>query len=185
MNADARMAGGARRFPWRIAGWGTAALLLILPLVTGAPWTGSDYVAAAAMFGFVGGSLELVFRKIVNRDYRLGVAAAVAAAFLLFWVSGAVGIIGSEQDDANMLYLSVLTLALFGSLASLFRAKGMAVTMTAVAVAQVAVPVIGWFAWPEARQAILAPEVPISTIAFAGMWLTSAALFRRAAEQSI
>lgn len=164
--------------PWRIVGWGGAALILLLPLVTNAPWTAFDYVFMAVMLGFVGIGLELAARK-GNAAYRMAAGLALAAAFLLVWINGAVRIIGSERDDPNLLFLLVIAVALLGALLSMFRPGGMAKAMGAAALAQLAVPVAAAMLWPEAR--VWAPEVIGSTIVFAAMWLPSAALFRKAA----
>jgi hypothetical protein len=86
-----------RRVPWRTAAWGTAALLLVLPYVTGAPWTLSDYVLAGMLFGLAGLAFELAVRKGAGA-YRLAAGVALAAAFLTVWVNGAVGMIGSNQN---------------------------------------------------------------------------------------
>jgi peptidoglycan/LPS O-acetylase OafA/YrhL len=92
----------------RIVAWTTAGLLLLLPLIAmrftdEVAWTGTDFVFAAALMLVVGGALELTVRKTGNSAYRAAVAVALAAAFLLIWVSGAV-IIGDETDDANLMY---------------------------------------------------------------------------------
>jgi len=82
---DGRSSGGV---PWRILGWGTAGFLLLLPLVamqftTEVNWTASDFAFAAVVLGAVGGTFELAVRKSGSVAYRLGVAAALAATFLL------------------------------------------------------------------------------------------------------
>ena len=178
MMAGTEDKGARRAMPWRMIGWGGAALILLLPLVTNAPWTGSDYVFMAVMLGGVGIGLELAARK-GNAAYRMAAALALAAAFLLVWINGAVGIIGSERDDPNLLFLLVIAVALLGALLSMFRPGGMAKAMGAAALAQLAVPAAAVMLWPEAR--VWAPEVIGSTIVFAAMWLSSAALFRKAA----
>lgn len=178
--------GGAwRNFPWRILGWGTAGLLLLLPLVAmqftpEVNWTGSDFVFAAVMFGSVGLGLELAVRK-GNRAFTAACALALAASFLSVWVTGAVGIIGSEREDANVLFLGVILVALLGSIIALFRPRGMAWAMAAAALAELSIPLVALIAWPEAKAAILSPEVPMSVVVLTGLWLTSAWLFRRAA----
>ena len=166
--------------PWRAIGWSIPPLLLTIPLIGRFPWTLSDIIIAGAMMAIVGGGLELALR-MRNRAYTFGAGAALAASFLLFWVTGAVGIIGSERDDANLLFLAVILVALLGAIAATFRPRRMAAAMTVAAAAQFLVPFIAWAAFPESREAILRPEVPVSTIFFTGLWLASAWLFRRAA----
>lgn len=177
------VAGGGRRrgIPWRLIGWGGAGLLLLLPLVARAPWTLGDFVFAAVIFGIVGGGLELAVRK-GNAAYSTAAGLALGASLLSVWIPGAVGIIGNEADDPNMLYLLVVLIALLGSFAALFRPSGMAVTMGAAAVAELLVPAAAWIFWPELRDAILRPEVPFMAVLLTYMWALSAFLFRNAAR---
>ena len=182
MTASAGTSGGGRAIPWRLIGWGIAAFLLLLPLVTNAPWTASDYVFMGVLFGLVGLGIELAVRR-GNAAFTMGAALAIAASFLLIWINAAVGIIGSEQEDANLLFLGVVALALLGSAAALFRPAGMVVAMAAAAVAQLLVPPAAWLLWPDARAALWQPEVIVLTGFFAGMWVASAWLFRKAAGQ--
>ena len=180
MIASAPSSGGGRNIPWRLIGWGGAALLLLLPLVAGAPWTLADFVFAAVMFSLVGLGIEFAVRKR-NSAYTMAAAAAIAAAFLQIWFTGAVGIIGNEQDDVNVLFLGVVMVGLLGSVGALFRPAGMALAMTAAAIAQALLPFGAWVLWPEARADILKPEVIVLTGFFTGLWLVSAWLFRKAA----
>lgn len=169
-----------RALPWRAAGWGGAAFVLLLPLVTNAPWTLSDYVFMGILLGGVGFGLELALRKS-NRAYTMAAGVALAAAFLLVWINAAVGIIGNEAEAANILFLGVLAVALLGCLAALLRPARMSWAMLAAALAQLSVPLVASILMPEAMAAIWAPEVVVLTGFFAGMWLGSAWLFRRAA----
>jgi len=82
--------------------------------------------------------------------------------------TGAVGIIGSEQEDADLLFGAVILVGLGGAIAARFRAARMARAMIAAAVAHLAVPVIALAGGLAPRSAVLAPEVPISTTVFAG-----------------
>jgi hypothetical protein len=182
MTSDVANNNGRHRTPWRLIGWGGAGLLLLLPLVAGAPWTLSDFIFAGVVFGIVGGGLELAVRK-GNRAYSMAAGLALGASLLSVWISGAVGIIGNEADDANFLYLGVVLIALLGSLAALFRPSGMAVAMAAAAVAELLVPAAAWIFWPDIHDAILKPEVPFMAVMLTGMWAASAALFRKAAPR--
>lgn len=167
---------------WRYFYWGGTALLLMLPLVAGAPWTALDYVFAAVLFGGVGGVFELAVRRSGSLAYRGGVAVALAASFLLIWVNGAVGIIGSEDNPANLLFGAVLLIAVLGAITARFRARGMALAMAAAAGAQA---LIGIYAF-AAGLGVSEPPGPAGITMligfFVGMWLVSAALFRNAAE---
>ena len=180
MTTEANIEGGRRVNPWRMAGWGLAALLLLLPLVAmqftaEVDWTGSDFVFAGLLIGGVGLALELAVRMSHNRAYRAGAGAALAAAFMIVWANGAVGMIGSEDNPYNLLFLGVIGLALIGSVAARFRAGGMAVAMAVAAAAHLAVALGGL---PTDRHGALV------SAAFAGLWLLSTALFRKAARDA-
>ena len=171
---------------WRIAGWSAAAGLIVLPLVamqftSEVNWTASDFIVAAVMFGSVGLGLELAVRK-GNRAYTIAAALALLVSFLAFWFTGAVGIIGNEAEDSNLLFLGVIMVALAGSVIALFRPRGMAVVMVVAAVAQAAVPVVASIIGDSSMAAIWAPEVIILTLVFTALWLTSARLFRQTAQ---
>jgi hypothetical protein len=165
---------------WRMAAWAMAAGLVALPLVAmrftaEVHWTGSDFAFAAIMIGGTGLAFELAVRMSADRAYRAACALALAAAFLLIWINLAVGIIGSEDDAANIAFAGVLATAGFGAVLARFRAAGMARAMLAAAVAQVAVfvaaLVAGW--------GFIGPV----TLAFTALWLASAWLFRAAARR--
>ena len=174
MANDTQHADRGRGIPWRVIGWGTAAFLLLLPLVTNAPWTLSDYIFAGVLFAAVGGVFELAVRLSRNHSYRAAVAFALAAAFLIVWANGAVGMIGDEGNPFNLMFYAVILMALAGAVAARFRPAGTAIAMMVAAVAQVAVSVAGLST--DLRGGIL-------SAGFAGLWLLSAALFRKAAQE--
>jgi hypothetical protein len=134
MATGADKAGGPRGY-WRIIGWGTAAFLLLLPLVTHAPWTLSDYVSVGALFAIVGGLFELTVQMSRNASYRTGVALALLGAFILIWVNLAVGIVGSENNPANLLFFCALLPGGAGAVLARFRPKGMAMAMISTSLA--------------------------------------------------
>ena len=181
---------GRRTIPWRLLLWGGAAALLTVPLVAmqftrEVNWTGFDFAFIAVLVGFVGAAMEFAVRRTANLSYRAGVVLALAAAFLLIVINGAVGIIGDEGEDANLLYLGVAALAPLGAATARFQAAGMARAMIVAAAAQFAVPVVARGFGASTRAAVLSPEVPVATLMFCAMWLGSAALFRQAARQTV
>lgn len=176
--ADIVRQGAARRFPWRALGWGTAALLLLLPLVAmqftpEVNWTVGDFLFAGLIIGLVGVIFELAVRASRNTSFRCGVALALAASFLTIWVNGAVGMIGDEDNPYNLLFLGVIFVALIGAVLARFRPAGLFIAMAAAAVAQVAVGAGG---------IAVDPRGAMVSAAFAGLWLLAAALFRNAAR---
>ena len=111
--------GGLRWTRWRTAAWATAGLILLVPLVAmqftdEVNWEVGDFVIFGALLVGVGVTYELVVRMTGNTAYRVAFGVALAAAFLLIWVNGAVGIIGSEDNDANLMYGGVLAIGVIG-----------------------------------------------------------------------
>jgi hypothetical protein len=163
---------------WRAVAWSSAALLLLLPLAAmrfsdEVDWSASDFIFAGLLIGGVGLVLELTVRTTRNHAYRAGAGFALAAAFVIIWVNGAVGMIGSEDNPFNLLFLGVIGLALVGACAARFRPVGVARTMFVAATAQVSLGVAGL---------VTDPRGAVFTGALAGLWLLSAAMFRRAAR---
>jgi hypothetical protein len=129
------------RSPWRLAGWGLAAILLLVPLAAmrvtdEGNWSAADFGFAAVMIGGVGVTFELAVHATRSLAYRAGSALALVTGFLLVWINAAVGIIGDEGNPLNLLYGAVLAVALIGAIAGRFRARGMARAMTGAAIVQ-------------------------------------------------
>lgn len=178
MTTQTNRDGGRWANPWRIAAWGLGGLILLLPLVamqfTGeVKWDVFDFVFATVLIFAVGIPLELAVRLNSNGAYRFGAGLALAAGFLTVWANGAVGMIGSEDNAYNLLFLGVIVLALVGSAIARFKAGGMAKAMVAAAAAQAALAAGGMPA--DLRGGIF-------SMGFAIVWLLAAVLFRRAAR---
>lgn len=167
--------------PWRITGWGFAALLLLLPLVAmqftaEVNWTASDFVFAGVLIGAVGFATELTVRRTQVPTYRAGVGLALVAGFLTIWADAAVGLIGDGPNAFNLLFLALMPLALVSAAAERFRAVGMARTMALVAVANLAIAAAGLMTDPHGG---------LFSMGFALPWLLAAMLFQRAARQHL
>ena len=170
---------GRRWNIWRLVMWGTAAFLLLLPAIAmqftaEVNWTTADFVVMGVMLVTACGLVELAARASGNGAYRMGAAFAVFAAFLTVWANLAVGMIGSEDNPYNLAFAGVIGLALLGAVLSGFRARGMAAAMTLAAVAQALAGAFGMFS--DVRGGIF-------SMFFALIWLLSATLFRKAAEE--
>jgi hypothetical protein len=124
----------------------TAALLMV-PLVAmqytdEVVWTSFDFVFAAVLIGGTGLAFVTVKRLTGNIAYRGAAGLALLATFLLIWINGAVGIIGSEDNPANLLYFGVIAVEFLGVLAAGFRPRGMSFALFATALAVIMVPII-------------------------------------------
>jgi peptidoglycan/LPS O-acetylase OafA/YrhL len=127
--------------------------------------------------------MVLTRRKPGNTAYKSAVGIALAAAFFLFWVNGAVGIIGNENNDANLMYLGVLAVGGIGAVIARFQPHGMARALFATALAQALVAVIALIGGLGSTGPIWPWDVLILTGFFAALWLVSALLFRHAARR--
>lgn len=178
MHGGTMMASGRGTW-WRIAGWGAAAALLLLPLIamrftSEVNWTLSDFVFAGVLIGGVGLVFELAVRMTPSLAYRGGVAFALAAAFMIIWANAAVGMIGSEDNPYNLLFIGVIALALAVAAAARLRASGMALAMAVAGIAHVLVALVGMSGDPRGG---------VLSAVFAAPWFLSAWLFGRAARE--
>jgi hypothetical protein len=186
MPTHSENAGDWHHSRWRMAGWGAAALLLLLPLsamqfTDEVDWSLADFVVFGAMLAGAGGAYELAARTTSSRVYRAAVGVALTTAFILVWVNLAVGIIGGEGNPANLMFGGVLAVGIIGTIFSRCQPRGMVRALVATAIAQAAVAVIvlvtglGVSGQPETGAILVLNGLFIS------LWLGSAWLFRRAA----
>jgi hypothetical protein len=172
----------------RIAAWSSAAVMLLLPLfamqVTGeVDWDVADFAILAAMLGGVGGTYELAARKAANTAYRAAVGIALVAVFILIWMNLAVGIIGGEDNPANVMYGGVLAVGIVGAIIVRFQPQGMARALVATALAQALVALIALIAGLGSAEANWPGVIITVTGFFTALWLASAWLFRKAARE--
>lgn len=118
------------------------AFILLIPLLTAPAWSLTDFVLAGALVFGTGLVFVLAARKSGNNAYRAAVGVALGAAFLLVWVTGAVGIIGSEDDPANLMYFGVLAVGVVGATVARFRPHGMARALYTTALVQALVAAV-------------------------------------------
>ena len=188
MAKSAGNGGGQRANRWRIAVWGTAAFVLLLPLVAmqftnEVNWDETDFIVFSAMLAVAGGTYELAARMTGNSLYRAAVGVAVAAAFILVWINLAVGIIGSEDNPANLMYGGVLAVGIIGAIIARFQPVGLARALSATALVQALVGVIALTAGFGSTAPSFPEAIVFLTGFFAALWLLSAWLFRKAARE--
>ena len=158
------------------------ALILLLPLLAQWAWTLADFVFAGALIFGTGLTYVLAARKAGNIAYRAAVGVALAAASIIVWVTGAVGIIGSEDNPANSMYFGVLAVGIIGAIIARFRPHGMARALFATALAQslvaVIVLIVGMHQYPGGSVV----EILGLNGFFVALFVGSACLFRNAAR---
>jgi len=144
-------------------------------------WDVADFAVFAALLVGAGVTYELAARMTGDTAYRSAVGVALAAAFILVWVNGAVGIIGSEDNDANLMYGGVLAIGIIGALIARFEPHGMARALFATALAQALVAVIALIAGLGSQE-----NGPLEIVALNGFFFAlfagSALLFQKASR---
>ncbi|WP_046867654.1 hypothetical protein [Microvirga massiliensis] len=186
MPGNIEIGGGRRRSRWKIPVWGTAALLLpflAMQVTDEVDWDVADFAIFGAMLVGAGSIYELAARMTANSAYRAAVGVALAAAFILVWMNLAVGIIGAEDNPANLMYGGVLAVGIIGAVIARFQPHGMARALVATAFAQALVAVIALSAGLGSLGASWPWSIVMLTGIFIALWLGSAWLFRKAARE--
>jgi len=141
-----------------------------------------EAVAYAVLFLAIGAIYELwQWLKARNKMYRTAFGVGFFGLFFLGWVSGAVGIIGSENNPINLMYWAVPSVVFIGSSISLLRYRGMMYTLFAAAAVQALIPVIALVISPEVSwgNAGVAGVFMVNGL-FVALFAISGLLFRRA-----
>jgi hypothetical protein len=165
-------------------------IILMIPLVAmrftdEVSWDLFDFAIMGAVLIGVGISYEFIATRSKKFVYRMALGTGLVGAFLLFWVNGAVGIIGNEGQDANLLYGVVIVVGSVGALIARFKPKGMSNALIAAAVVQALVPVIALLIWPPPTTSWAPGVVGVFLLStfFALVFLVSALLFRQASSK--
>ncbi len=178
--------------PWinrlRVIGWSLVALLLLLPAVAmlftdEVDWSGGDFLFATVLLGGTGGLVELVVRRNHDNAYRAAAAIALFTLLLLAWSNAAVGFVGAGANAANILYVALIGIVAASTFAAGFQAPGMAKAMIAAAIGQGLITVLAFsqeLVQMEERMVILGINAFFITL-----WSAAAALFHKAAKQTV
>ena len=166
---------------WRIAGWGALLALLILPAIAmrftdEVNWTGSDFLFAAVLLFALGLGTEIAVRIGRGTPQRFGMLAATAGGFLTVWITGAVGIIGGENEAINVWFVLLVMAAALSSVLVWFHPARMRWIFGALALAQYGLGIAALYEMPGH-----AVEWGVLTF-FAMIWGFAALCFHRAAR---
>lgn len=170
----------------RVAVWtAVIAVILLVPMLAmqvteEVDYSVFDFVFAGVVLAGAAAAYELAAKAARSAAYRAAVGVAIAAAVFLIWVTGAVGIIGSEDNPANLMYGGVLAVGIAGAAIARLRPAGMARTLVATACAQALVAVTAVIAGLGSTGQRWPLDVLGVTAIFVVLWLVSAALFNRA-----
>ena len=159
------------------------AFLLMVPLVAmqmtdEVVWGPEDFVAAGILIGGTGLLYELAVSQVSLTAYRVAVGSTLGTALLLVWTNLAVGLIGSEGNPANLMYVGVLAVGVIGAVVVHLEPRGMARTLFATAIAQALVPMIAIAVWRSLGSDLT--KVLGANAFFVSLWVGSALLFFRA-----
>lgn len=173
---------------WRVVRWSAGAGLLLVPLVMMQivddwNWGPGGFLFAGIMIGGVLLLYEFATRAGVSMAYRGGVAAALAAAFLMIWMNLAVGIVG-EDNPLNFNFFMLVFAAAIGAFTARGEPAGLARAMLGVAAVQILLAIAIATDPSTAREPAGAAGVSLLCGFFTGLWLLSAALFRRASRKA-
>ena len=140
-------------------------------------WIGNLAQTGTLLIG-IGIAVELASRKTGQAAYRAALGLALGSALLLGWVNSAVGIIGSEDNEANLMYGGVIAVGVIGAVVARFKPEGMARTLFATALAQTLVAMIALVG----RMGSGTLEVVTINGFFVALFVGSAVLFTKAAR---
>lgn len=166
------------------------AVILLIPLAAmlltdDFNWGLIDFVLTGALLFAAGLTYQLFTKQSGNTIYRAAVAIAIATAAFLFFSNLAVGIIGSEDEPANVMYFGVIAVAILGTVLARFRPRGMARAMFVTALAQASTIIIalvfGIHHYPESS--VL--EIFAVNGFFMMGWVVAGLLFRWAGESGV
>lgn len=147
MNKEKKKNSTKRKILWTIIIVFILMIPLIMQFTNEIDWR--EALAYSVILLTIGGFYELwQWLKTCIRMYRIAFGLGLAGALLLIWVNGAVGIIGSEDNPANLMYGAVFAVGLIGSIISRFKPSGMMRTLFVAALIQILVPVVALFIWP-------------------------------------
>lgn len=170
-----------RQVIWAFVATLILAMLVAIRFTDEAQW---NEAATYTILLLAGGGFYELFQWLRTRSkiYRLAFGVGLTAIFLLGMVSGAVGIIGSENNPANLMYWAVFAVTLIGSLLSRLKPRGMSYTLFTAALIQLLVPVIALNIWPAQASWGDAGVIGVFILnfIFATKFAASGLLFRRA-----
>ena len=164
----------------------TAALILMLPFLAmqfsdQMVWDLADFALAGGLLVGIGLVYALAVRRANSIASRIAIGVALAAALLLVWANLAVGLIGTEQDRANAMYIGVLAVGITGAILARLQPEGMARALFATALAQALVAVVALiFGLGSPVSGPL--EILAVNGLFVALFVGSALLFRHAAR---
>lgn len=164
--------------------------ILLIPLIAmqfthEVNWSLFDFIIMGIMLSGAGGMIVFFSRFSSKTSYKLAVVITLLAGFLILWINLAVGIIGSEDNPLNLLYLLVYATGAVGAGISRLRPKGLSIALFATAAVQFSIPILAMFI---GNHSLNDPSGLLGIVLlnsfFALMFVIAGFLFRKAAKKS-
>ena len=156
-----------------------ALAALMVPLVASRfvedwHWPAGAFVRVYVLFFVTGMAFALVARRMGAWSYKAGVGVALLAGFALGW-SNMVHVADSG-NPANLIYYSVLGVGAVGACLARLKARGLALTLFAMAAALALIAVT----LPSGAPPDLARNMAIGHGVYTALFIASGLLFRHA-----
>jgi hypothetical protein len=156
-----------------------ALAVLMVPLVAsrlveGWHWGAGGFVRVYILFFATGMAYALIARKMGSSSYKAGVGVALVAGFALGW-STMVQTADSGHPE-RLWYLSVLVVGLIGASFARLHARGLALTLFAMAATLALITVI----LPSGAPPDMALRMAIGHGVFVALFIASGLMFRHA-----
>ena len=161
----------------RVALGALAALMVPLvasQVVEGWHWGAGSFVFVYVLFFGTGMAYALIARKMGAWSYKAGVGVALVAAFGLGW-SNMVHVADSE-NPANLVYYSVLAVGGVGALLARLKARGLALTLFAMAATLALIAVM----LPSGAPPDMARRMAVGHGVYVVLFIASGLMFRHA-----
>jgi hypothetical protein len=168
----------------------TTGLLLLIPLIAmqftiEVNWTLSDFIIAGILIFGAGLAYIIISGKSETLIYRVAVGFALFTGFFLIWSNLAVGLIGSENNEINLLYFLVIGVGVVGAFLTKFKAKGLMYTLIAMATAQMIITITAPLKGMSEVPGSSVYEILFVNGFFITLFLVGAFLFRSASDSEI
>jgi len=147
-------------------------------------WSNSDFLIAGMALFVTGTGYVFIRTKSSNIIYRIATGLALFTALFLLWANGAVGLIGSENNDINMIYFGVFLIFVIGMVFSGFKAPKMAIASAITAVAQASTIVIALLMDAHHLPYSSISEIILVNLFFVTLFSISAGLFWQVESKS-
>lgn len=165
------------------------ALLLMIPLVAmqfsyEVVWTLSDFIFAGVLIFGTGFTYKLITGRSESTAFRIAFGFALLTGFFLIWSNLAVGLIGSEDNEFNLLYFLVIGIGVSGAFIARFKAIGLMYTLFTMSAAQAVIAIAALLTGMSNVPHSSVYEILAVNGFFIMLFVVAAMLFRYADEEN-